>query len=193
MKKILSLFLVFVMLLSCMAACGDDSERISSSGELGDDALKNFYVQVWKVGALKSGDAEALIEISDGVSFTDFKNELAKGIRLQSFMFDIKDVKELENKKLSKVSFTIEPTKDTTIVLAAMCGANKSTTPLTVSLSANTKKTVSIDFGGYADFAGKGIFISVGQTENDYKYGTAEFTEWSQTEYKITNFKVICE
>ena len=194
MKKILSLLLIAVMLLACLVACGDDSERISSSGELGDDALKDFFVDAWNEGASKNGDSQTVVTSSDGKTFSEFKDILAQGGRFLWFSFRIKDVKELEGKKLSKITFTIEADRDVSVFFSARCGADKDVPYQEVKLTANTVKNVTIDFENYADYAGKLCSIYFGDdAKTGYAYGTAAFEQWSQAEYKITNFKVICK
>lgn len=197
--KGISLILVVLMLAFSLASCGKgDEKKVSLTGEIGGDAMKNFGVRVWTGEGNKSGLYEYLMSSSDQITYEQFVNMLSQGNRIKEVMFRLKDIKDLEGKSLTKVSFTLEADRAVTLTInakyAGLADFNK-----TVTLEANKPQKIEIMFTGYAIDGDMPILftfwrLAEGQTGAEhYQYNDAEQGAWSQTIYKITDFKLFCD
>lgn len=199
MKKTLCLLLSVLMLTVAFVSCdnGNDDDRVSATGEIGADAVKNLGVRVW-TGEGKTSDAsEAILDFGDETTYDQFKTTLAQGARIKTCGFRLKNVKDLEGKQLTKVSFVLEADRAVTLTVAAKYSTYDYFTK-TITLEANKTQTVEIEFSGYTidtdkPFSIDFLRIAEGKKWADhYGYNTAEQGEWSQTIYKITDFKLFC-
>lgn len=197
--KGISLILVVLMLAFSLASCGKgDEKKVSLTGEIGADAMKKFSVMVWTGEGNKSDSVEYLMRSGDDNTYEQFINMLGQGNRINEVLFGLKDIKELEGKNLTKVSFTLEADRAVTLTInaryAGLADFNK-----TVTLEANKPQKIEIAFTGYTmeqEMPFRVTFWRLAEGTKDaehYLYNTAEQGEWSQTIYKITDFKLFCD
>lgn len=196
--KGISLILVILMLAFSLASCGKgDEKKVSLTGEIGGDAMKDFGLYVWTGDGNKSGSFDDFWNYSDA-TYEQLISALAQGNRIKKWIFNLKSVKEFEGKSLTKVSFTLEADRAVTLTINARY-AGLADFKKTVTLEANKPQKIEIAFTGFAidqDMPFSVTFWRLAEGTKDaehYLYNTAEQGEWSQTIYKVTDFKLFCD
>ncbi len=198
MKKTLCLLLSVLILTVAFVSCdkGGDDDRVAATGEIGADAVKNLGLTVWTGDGKKSDAVEYPMNSGDDTTYEQLKTNLAQGKRIKNWSFRLKNIKDLEGKTLTKVSFTIEADRDVTLTIAAKYPDFDYCTK-TISLTANDSQTVEIplDYAINTDNPFWLHFWRIAEGEKSvehYVYNTDELGEWSQTVYKVTDFKLFC-
>lgn len=196
--KAFSLLLAVLILAVSLASCGGkDNDRVSAlTGQIGADAMQNFQVHAW-TGAGNTSDAWEVVLSPSKATYEQFTDILAKGTRMTTWLHRLKWVKELEGKSLTKASFMLEADRAVTLTVCAQyAGLEKFTK--TVTLEANKPQKIEIEFTGYAIDRDKPIgfdFWRLPEGKNwadHYQMNSSEQSEWSQTIYKVTDYKLFC-
>ena len=196
MKRALCVTLALMMLLCMFASCKKDGEdTITSTGEVGAEAIENPRLFVW-TGEGKKSDAVSELMGNDA-TFEELKTKAAEGNRIKYLTLRPKNLKDFKEKKLTKVSFLLEA--DRAVTMTVCVGYSTYTDcAKTITLEANKAQMVEIELGDYFFKTDAAVFVSFyqkaeGSKDADhYGYNTDELGEWSQTIYKITDFKLFC-
>lgn len=196
MKRAFCVTLALMMLLCMLASCKKDNEdTITPTGEVGAEAIKNPDLYVWTGDGKKSDSVSDLM--SDDATYEQLKAELAKGNRMKYWVFSLKNLKDFEGKKLTKVSFVLEA--DRAVTLTVSVGySTYADCDKTITLEANKAQTVEIELNECYFKNDAGLFVHFYQkaegkkAADHYGYNTDELGEWSQTVYKVTDFKLFC-
>lgn len=197
--KAFSLLLAVLILAVSLASCGGkDNDRVSAlTGQIGAGAMQNFGVRAWRGEGNTSDAIEGVLDYSSKTTYEQFTDILAKGTRMTKWGHRLKWVKELEGKSLTKASFTLEADRAVTLTVCVQYAGLEQFTK-TVTLEANKPQKIEIEFTGYAIDRDKPIGFTFwrlpeGKNWTDhYKMNSSEQSEWSQTIYKVTDYKLFC-
>lgn len=195
--KAFSLLLAVLILAVSLASCGGkDNDRVSAlTGQIGADAMQDFGVYAW-TGAGNTSDAWEVVSPSKA-TYEQFTEWLAKGTRLRKWDHRLQWVKELEGKSLTKASFTLEADREVTLTISVRYAAQERGTK-TVTLEANKPQKIEFNFTECLVDRDKPLSVTFwrlpeGKNWTDhYQMNSSEQSEWSQTIYKVTDYKLFC-
>lgn len=196
--KAFSLLLAVLILAVSLASCGGkDNDRVSAlTGQIGAGAMQNFQVHDW-TGAGNTSDAWEVVLSPSKSTYEQFTDILAKGTRLTKWLHGLKWVKELEGKSLTKASFTLEADRAVTLTINVRYAAQERGTK-TVTLEANKPQKIEFNFTECLVDRDKPLSVTFwrlpeGKNWADhYQMNSSEQSEWSQTIYKVTDYKLFC-
>lgn len=200
-KKTLCIIFVLITLSFTLISCGDNGGTVNTlTGELTAESFRNFYGYVWTGAGLKEDNREDLIP-NDEQDYNVFLDALASGRRIKNFFIPVRDLSDLEGKKFTKISFTLEADRDVTLTIAVDTVKPRNYKK-TVTLTANQPQNIEIVITNPVEIAGECVcvdFYRIADIPNPYAtgahyfYNSPELGEWSQTIYKVTDLKIFCE
>lgn len=196
MKKFVCFMLAALMLVlgvACDGGSGND-DPVKSSGELTADGVESIILYQWKENAWYGTDREAVDK--DDWTYDDLKSTLAEGGRWNWINIEPKAMRSFNDKKATKISFSIESDRNITVYIACCYQCKGCTTVIKkVDLEVGVKQNLTFELN--EDYqSGSSFDVRIWQSEsetNPYIANNLSFTDWTTAAYKITNLKCYVE
>ncbi|MBO5416757.1 MAG: hypothetical protein J6A83_09030 [Clostridia bacterium] len=191
-KRIVAVLLLVSTLVLALASCNGGDEGIKNNGLLDESLFDAGRYSTFNrtVGAYINHDSVGK------QSWGTVKNDLAEGRKVATFSFYFK--RAVVDKTITKVKFTIEADRNVSVCFAgSRIGVNDALTTVlkTVSLNAGEKTDVVLEPNYFVDikYPTFNVGIYPDDTRNYRALSDADYLEWNQTVYKITNIELYAE